>query len=300
MSTGKPFAAPAGPTSATFSATFLLLLLPLSAGCTRSASDLPRIHVKGSDTLVAVASAWAEAYQGALVEVGGGGSGIGMADLIKGSVDLANSSRPITKEEVAEARRRHGVEPVASLVGHDGIAIYVHRDNPLEEISLEDLRRIFGMEETSIAGPNSACPCQVAAGMKIVRVGRNTDSGTQETFARLVLGDKGRYKPGIVESLASRDLVTLIANVPCAIGYSGMGFASERVKVVRVKQGGGAGILPTAASVQEGAYPLSRPLYVYTLGAPGGAVRLYVDWIRSPAGQAILEKSHFVPLTAGE
>jgi phosphate transport system substrate-binding protein len=254
------------------------------------------IHDKGSDTMLAVAKAWAAAYDKALVEVGGGGSGIGIRDLIRGTVDIVNSSRLLDPGETGSAREHSGKDPVPFVVGNDAVAVYVHKDNPLEEIALEDLARIFGLGGDLARWSQLGITVPGCNRDEIVPVGRNVYSGTHDYFLVAILGAKGHFKMGILETLGSKDLVTLIANVPCAIGYSGMSFQTSDVKVLKIKQGGAPGVAPSRENVRNGTYPIARPLYMYTLGQPEGPVKEYIDWVRSDAGQEILVGLGYVPL----
>jgi len=275
-----------------------LIAAPALCGCGPSASttSLPKIHVKGSDTMIAAAAAWAETYDRAKVEVGGGGSGIGISELVRGTIDIATTSRPMTNEEAVAAKTSSGKDPISYVVGYDGVAVYVHRENPVDEISMEDLAAIFGaggrIDRWSLVGAQvTGCGSD-----RIVPVIRNVQSGTHESFAKAVLGKGGRFRTECIVTLGSRDLVTLIENVPCAIGFSGMSFQTDRVKVLRLKTAGGQSCLPSAGTVRSGCYPIARPLLLYSLGDPERPVRDFIDWIRSDAGQGILEAIGEVPL----
>jgi len=259
----------------------------------------------GSDTMVNLAQAWAEEYARVdttvSVEVSGGGSGTGIAALIAGTVDIANCSRPMTAAEEERARQNTGKVPRHFTVGYDALAVYVHRDNPLVEITLEQLADIYGetgqtTRWSQLGIANSACRSD-----QIIRVSRQTNSGTYEYFREAILGKSGDLRLGSYDLHGSKDLVELVGSTPCAIGYSGMGYATEKVKTLRVaRKAGDPFYLPTVASALDGTYPIARPLFMYTLGPPQGAVARYLAWVQSPAGQRIVAENGYVPLPPGD
>ena len=274
---------------------------PLPFGCSRSTEpEKTVIQNTGSDTMVNLAQAWAEAYAavnpGVSVEVSGGGSGTGIAALENGTVDIANASRTVEPGEIEQAKKNTGQEPVEFLVGYDALAVYVHLKNPLETITLEQLAGIYG------EGGALTRWSQVAAGLpegadEIIRVSRQSNSGTYAYFREAVLGRGRDFKLGSRDMHGSKDVVELVANTPGAIGYSGMGYATPQVKMLRIaRRAGDPGVAPTAENTLNHTYPIARPLLMYTLGEPTGAVRAYLDWVRSDAGQKIVVASGYVPL----
>ncbi len=276
----------------------------LVGGCAgrRTAEDnLDTVRVTGSDTMVNVAQAWAEAFNKdrptVSIPVKGGGSGVGIADLCAGKIEIATASRQMEADEIELATKQTGKKPVEFIVGRDALAIYVNLQNPLNEISLPQLADIYGEGGTTtmwseLGVDNAACPSG-----EIVRISRQNSSGTYMYFKEAVLGSKRDYKQGYTAQSGSSDLVALISKTPCAIGYSGMGYRNDTVKVLKIsKDKGGEAIEPTLASAQDGTYPISRPLYLYTLGTPEGAVAEFVHWILGPAGQQIVEDQGFVPV----
>jgi phosphate transport system substrate-binding protein len=258
------------------------------------------IRVEGSDTMVNLAQAWAEQYNkihpDVRVQVSGNGSGVGIASLIDGVADMANSSRQMRDKELARAEQNTGRRPMEHVVGLDALAVYVHQDNPLETISVPQLAEIYGdggsiTHWSQLGIKNVACNTD-----EITRVSRQNNSGTYHYFRQAVLGDQD-FKLGSVDQSGSKDVVALVSQTPCAIGYSGMGYHTEDVKWLKVAaEEGGEGVEPGVASVKDGSYPIARPLLIYTLGEPTGAVKEYLDWIRSEAGQQILSKLGYIPL----
>ena len=268
-------------------------------GCGSSSNSA--IQVSGSDTMVNVAQKWAEIYMqenpGTQIQVAGGGSGVGIAALIGGDIQLANASRTMKYEERELAEKNTGKVPLEFIVGRDALAIYVHKDNPLEEISLEQLAQIYGeggnITKWSQLG-NTVAGC---ATDEIVRVSRQSSSGTYVYFREAILGKERDYKQGSLDQSGSKDVVDLVAKTPCAIGYSGMGYATDQVKMLKISAGKDvSSIAPTVENAMNGTYPIARPLLIYTLGEPEGTTRDYLDWIMSAGGQKIVSDLGYVPL----
>ncbi|MGC4090436.1 MAG: phosphate ABC transporter substrate-binding protein [Polyangiaceae bacterium] len=297
----------------------LLTLALLGAGCKKktepseaaaaaSGSASPDDNKKesiqniGSDTMVNLAQAWAEEYShiapNVSVEVSGGGSGVGIAALINGTASVANSSRKVEPEEIEKAKKASGKEPKEFMVGYDGLAIYVSKQNPIEEISIEDLAEIY--KEGGKINKWSELGVKAIPGSKsddIIRVSRQNNSGTYHYFREAVVGKKNDYKAGSLDMNGSKDVVELVAKTPGAIGYSGLGYATPDVKIVKVaKKKGEPSVIPSIASVLDKSYPISRPLFMYTPGEPSPVVHKYLDWVMSDAGQKIVEKTGYVPL----
>lgn len=268
------------------------------AGKTRKTT----IQVKGSDTMVNVAQAWAEEYKkvnpSVDIEVSGGGSGVGIAALERGTIDIANASRNMKSDEIEQAKRNTGKEPKEFTVGYDALAIYVHKDNPIDKITNDQLAQIFAEGGTVTTWSQLGIKIPGAVNDEIVRISRQSSSGTYEFFREHVLGKKD-FKLGSRDMNGSKEVVELISNTKTAIGYSGMGYAAPGVKMldVAVKPGDSA-YPPTVENTLSKKYPLARSLHCYTLGEPTGAVKEYIDWILSPAGQKILQESGYVPVSA--
>ncbi len=284
-----------------------LLCLCLLPGC-RKPVDGPAkgsgspatIQNKGSDTMVNVAQAWAEAYRSVHpevnVEVSGGGSGVGIAALLKGSVDIANASRNIKPQEAAQAHANTGKEPVEFIVGFDALAVFVHKDNPLEEISITQLAGIYGERGTITRWSDIGVKIPNTRHEKIIRISRQSSSGTYEFFREKVLNKKD-FKLGSLDMNGSKEVVELVSSTPTSIGYSGMGYASPGVKMLKIqKEPGKPAVPPTSQTTLSKEYPIARSLQVYTLGQPVGAVKEYIDWMMGPDGQRVLEESGYVPV----
>jgi len=280
-------------------AAFSLATLTLgSCGGTVDGAGRTSIKNKGSDTLVNVAQAWAEEYSqvagGAVVTVTGGGSGTGINAMINGTVDIANASRKMKASEFDMARKS-GIEPVEHIVGFDALAVYVHKDNPIESITIEQLADIYG--DDGEATKWSDLGVDMGDNDEIVRVSRQNNSGTYVYFRNTVLGKQGKYKLGSLDLHGSKDVVELVEKTPGAIGYSGLAYANEHVKLVPVSMGGKDPVTPSVETAVDGTYAIARPLMMYTNGEPTGAVKEYMDWILSPAGQGIIRKKGYAPVS---
>jgi len=256
------------------------------------------IQVKGSDTMVNVAQAWAEEYKNVEpsveIEVSGGGSGVGIAALTRGAIDIATASRTMKPDEREQAKKNTGKEPTEYIVGYDALAVYVHKDNPLQEISLQQLSDIY--EETGPVTKWSQLGVVIPVGKdKIIRISRQSSSGTYEFFREAVL-KKRDFKLGSLDMNGSKEVVELVGNTKSSIGYSGMGYANSTVKMLKVAVAPGLPASPpTVENTQSKTYPLARSLQIYTLGEPSGAVKKYIGWIMSDAGQKILRECGYVP-----
>lgn len=260
------------------------------------------IQVKGSDTMVNVAQAWAEEYKKVApnvdVEVSGGGSGVGIAALEKGTIDIANSSRNMKAEEIEQVKGSTGQEPKEFIVGYDALAIYVHKDNPIAEISIEQLAGIFAEGGAVTKWSELGVTIPGATSDAIVRVSRQSSSGTYEFFREHVLAKKD-FKLGSRDMNGSKEVVELVGSTKTAIGYSGMGYATGAVRMLRLApRAGEPAVEPSVANTMNRSYPLARSLLIYTLGTPPAEVQSYIEWILSPAGQRLVEENGYVPVTA--
>ncbi len=257
------------------------------------------ISTSGSDTMVNLAQMWAEEYRQVApdisVEVGGGGSGVGIRDLVHGVVQIANCSRDMEKAEIEQARRNTGKTPVEWIVAYDALAIYANDANPIVSITLDQLEQLYEeggtIEKWSDLGIDMSV---IGTADSIVRVSRQNSSGTYVYFREKVLHEND-FKMGAIDMSGSKDVVALVAKTTGAIGYSSMGYATDGVKFVKVDAGDGVPIDPSLENVVSGKYPLARSLIIYTLGEPNVSVKDYIEWVLSPAGQAIVKKAGYVP-----
>ena len=273
----------------------LAAVMLFGSGCANESgtpASTQRIQNIGSDTMVNLAQAWAEAYQdvdpSVSVEVSGGGSGLGIAALINGTADIANSSRRIEPEEEAKVQAQNRVKPTEFLVGFDALSLYVHKNNPLEEITLDQLRQVFSERGTidrwSQLGVTNIPGARTD---RILRVSRQNNSGTYHYFRDTICGKRTDFKLGSLDMNGSKDVVELVARTPGAIGYSGLGYNSPHVKMLRIARAQGQpGVLPSVVTTLDHSYPISRPMFMYTPGTPPPHVRRFLDWIFSRRANA--------------
>lgn len=271
-------------------------------GAGGTAAKPVEIRVKGSDTMIQLATAWAEAYRkvrpNVYVNANGGGSGTGIAALQNNNTDLCNASRDIKPEEREKVKAATGKEVKEIVVAYDALAVYAHPSNPIKEIAIEELREIWA-EGGSITTWEQVNPAQKG---KIVLFGRQNNSGTYDYFREHVCGktaDKKQreFRGGISEMNGSAEVVENVARTPTALGYSGMGYKTPHVNWLKVaNKKGEAGVEPGVEAARSGKYPISRKLYIYAVGEPEGEIKAFTDWVLSPEGQKIVEKEGFVPV----
>jgi phosphate transport system substrate-binding protein len=182
------------------------------------------------------------------------------------------------------------------MVGYDALAVYVHKDNPLNEITIPQLADIYA--ENGNLTRWSQLGVKVPGGSdEIILISRQSNSGTYMYFREAILGKKRDFKLGSRDMQGSKDVVELVANTPSSIGYSGMGYNTADVKQLKVsKKPGDKAYAPTIDTTLDHSYPIARPLFMYTLGEPTGAVKKYLDWVLSADGQKIVAQSGYVPL----
>jgi phosphate transport system substrate-binding protein len=285
---------------------FVIALIAINA-CVPIRGDVPVVQAadqvvyiqnKGSDTMVNLALAWAENYQkinsNISISVTGGGSGTGLASLANNTVDIANASRKIKDEEI-ELVEKTGHTPIEFTVARDAIAVIVNPQNPIEQLTLEQVSRIYRGEVNNwkeLGGENRP----------IVRLSRETNSGTHVYFLEEVvrLGDKEDKTIFSADTLllpSSEGIIAEVRDNPNAIGYDGLGYITQEVKVLALAQStGGDYILPSVQTVNAATYPIARDLYMYTLDEPTGAIKEYIDWILQPQAQEIVSQLGFVPI----
>jgi phosphate transport system substrate-binding protein len=278
---------------------FALAALILAAGLPIPApAQSKSIQIKGSDTMVNLGQAWAEAFNkkkpGLNIAVTGGGSGTGMTALVNGTCDIAESSRAIEAKEIQAAKAK-GFTPVEWTVAMDGIAVVVNPKNPVQKLTLGQLRDIFlGTIDNwkTLGGPNK----------EIVILSREFNSGTHIFFKEHVLRKgivKGpeEFSPTALLMPSSQAIADEVANNINAVGYFGMGYISPRQKVVAVAADAKSPYFePTLANVKSKIYPISRPLFFYTKGQPQGLIKEFIDFAFSAEGQELVKKADFVPI----
>jgi len=274
---------------------FLAAFLAANQACATKGNSL---QIKGSDTMVNLVQSWAEEFMAknpaTFIAVTGGGSGTGLAALINGTCDLAMSSREI-KEKERELALGKGIEPLEFKVALDGLAVVVHQKNPVSQITMEELTGIFTGKITNwkeIGGEDA----------KIVLLSREVNSGTHLYFKEYVLrnGDtasKEEFSPEALLLPSSQAIADEVLQNPAAIGYYGMGYIGKGHKALSIaKEKNASYVYPTIENVVSGAYPISRPLFIYTNREPKGDLKQFTDYILSGEGQAIVSQQDFVPI----
>lgn len=267
---------------------------PAGDGAAQQAAGLA-ISIKGSDTMVHLVSDWAEAYMSAhpehQVSVTGGGSGTGVAALLNGTTDICMSSRDLSEDERAKAAAA-GIAFTETSVALDGLSVVVHPENPVNELTLEDIEKIFTGEYTNwqqVGGPD----------MPIQAVSRESSSGTFVFFQEHVLKKKN-YAPSTMLLPATSAIVQSVAADTGNIGYVGLGYAEsakDRIKEIAVKADAAApAVLPSVASVKSGEYSIARPLYLFVTGNAPDIAKSFVEFCLSPEGQAIAAETGYVPV----
>jgi len=245
-----------------------------------------KIVVEGSTTVLPIAQKAAEVYMqkdpNADISVRGGGSSVGIASIIDGSCDIADSSRPIKDTELEKAAA-NGRDIKAHVVAMDGIAIVVHPSNGISAMSKSQIKNIFTGKISNwsqLGGSNE----------KIVAISRDTSSGTFEAFMELVL-DKQKVRPDAIMQASNQAVATTVARTPNAIGYVGLGFLSDAIKAVSVD-----GVMPSKETVLTGKYKVGRPLFMYSNGTPQGLVKEFLDFVKGSEGQALADELGYVGL----
>lgn len=266
-----------------------ILLVIMTIGY--SFTTLSKVTIKGSDTMVILSQKWAEVYMkknpGTSIQVTGGGSGVGLAALINGSTDIANSSRPIKSSEVEKLKAKYGSKGVEIPCAKDGLSVFINKGNTVSELTIKQIGDIFSGKITNwkeVGGADA----------KIQLYGRESSSGTFEFFKEHVV--KTDFSPRCQTLPGTAAIVNAVKKDKYSIGYGGAAYA-EGVKDCKVKKDAKSkGILPTVATIKNNSYPITRYLYMYLKSKPTGQSKAFVDWILSPAGQSLIAEVGYYPL----
>ena len=266
-----------------------VLLVVMTIGFSFTALD--KITVKGSDTLVILSQRWAEVYMQknptASIQVTGGGSGVGIAALINGSTDIANASRPMKASEIDKLKQRYNTLGVEIPCAKDGITVYLNKANTVSELTVKQIGLIFAGKITNwkeVGGPDAS----------IKLYGRESSSGTFGFFKDNVV--KTDYAPSCQTLPGTAAIVNAVKKDKYAVGYGGAAYA-EGVKDCKVKKDDKSpAYAPTAETIKNKTYPISRYLYMYLKSRPTGAMKAYIDWILSPEGQKLVVETGYFPV----
>ncbi|MCM1987647.1 phosphate ABC transporter substrate-binding protein [Methanococcoides seepicolus] len=275
------------------SVTTLLVVMSLAlfgAGCVGNNSDDggEAIMVKGSDTVLPLAQAEAEVFMnenpGKYVSIIGGGSGVGIAALIDGEVDIAMTSRAMKDVEIENAHN-NGINPLQHTIAWDGISVIVNPENPISELTFEQIKAIYVGDVSNwneVGGEDR----------EIVVLSRDSSSGTYEYFKDEVL-EGNEFRADALINPSTGSIIQTVMQNKAAIGYAGVAYLGNDVKALAVDAGEGAEE-PTAENILSGAYPLARPLYFYTDGEPAGLNLEFIEFISSELGsETVLEVGYF-------
>lgn len=260
------------------------------------------ITVKGSDTMVILGQRWAERYmQGhpgaASIQVTGGGSGTGVAALINGTTDIANSSRAIKPAEIDKAKLA-GYYPEEIKSAMDSLAVVVNKDNPIETLTLKQLMGIYTgriNNWSEVGGKDEA----------ILRYCRESNSGTYVFFKEQVLKNAD-YAADCQTMPGTSAVANAVGKDAKGVGYGGAAYYLEApgVKILSIKKNDKSQpVSPINADGKlnyevawNGSYPIARFLYMYTGFRPKGEIKDYVNWILSADGQNVVAEVGYVPL----
>ncbi len=250
------------------------------------------ITLKGSDTMVILGQRWAETYmrehRGKVIQVTGGGSGTGIAALINGTTDICMSSRPMKEAERLKLRERFQTRGVEIPVAKDGLSVYVHASNPVKQVTIDQLRDVYLGRLTNwkaLGGADAA----------ITVYGRENSSGTYVHFKDTILKGKD-FAPRTQTLPGTAAVVNAVSRDPHGIGYGGAAYGKGVRDLALSFAPGKPAILPTAATVADGTYPLTRYLYFYVRNRPAGEVKEFADWVVSAPGQALATQVGYFPL----
>jgi phosphate transport system substrate-binding protein len=256
------------------------------------------IQIKGSDTIVnliqVLAENFVQSHQNLNISVTGGGSGTGFASLINKTCNIAMSSREIEEKELILAKQNN-VEPIGFKVGLDGLVVIVNKNNPVSKLTLAELRNIFMAKITNwkeVDGQDKT----------IVVLSRESNSGTHMFFKERVIrnNDINSSDEFSIHSLmmsSSQAVYDEVLQNPNALGYVGMSFVNNKIKVISVSlDKDNKYVYPTADTIIDSSYPISRPLYLYTDGKPKGLVEMFIDYTLSNEGQKVVIDTDFIPL----
>jgi phosphate transport system substrate-binding protein len=269
------------------------IAITIAAMATVASTQAGNITVKGSDTLVILAQKWAEIYMGqhpdVKIQVNGGGSGVGFAALQNNAIDIADASRPIKPAEISACIKAFGKKPREYKVALDGLSVYVNADNPINELSLDQLEKIFTgkAKNWKEVGGNDA---------PITVYSRENSSGTYEFFKEHVL--KGQDFASSAQTMqGTAVLMQSVAKDKNGVGYGGAAYG-QGAKALKVsKTDGSPAIEPTEDNVVSGKYPIWRYLYTYLSPEKDkGEIAAYLNWIRSDEGQKVVKEVGYYPL----
>lgn len=260
----------------------------------------------GSDTLNNLMTLWAEEfkkfYPAAKVEIEGKGSSTAPPALTEGQAQFGPMSRPMKGAEIDAFEKKFGYKPTEMRVAVDALAVFVHKDCPLDSVSMDQLKKIFSVDGPEMTWGDLGVSSPDWASKKVALYGRNSASGTYGYFKEHALAKKD-YKPTVKEQPGSSAVVQSIASDKYAMGYSGLGYKTADVKTLAIAaKDGGKAFEASAANSYSGEYPLSRFLYIYINHKPGTSMEPlraeFLKMVFSRQGQEVTVKDGYFPVTA--
>jgi len=283
---------------------------PALKGYIRVSGVSGNLNSIGSDTLNNLMTLWAEGfrkqYPGVKIQIEGKGSSTAPPALIEGTAQLGPMSRPMKSTEIDSFERKYKYKPTAFPVAIDALAVYVHRDNPIQGMTMAQVDAIFSKTRRRGASQSIERWGQVGvtddlAGSPISIYGRNSASGTYGFFKEHALKN-GDYKDEVKEQPGSASVVQGVTEDPSGIGYSGIGYLTSGIRALPLaEKEGGSFAAPTQENAMNGSYPLWRHLLLYVNKAPNKPldplVKEFIKFIYSKEGQAIVIKDGFFPLS---
>lgn len=259
----------------------------------------------GSDTMNNLMTLWGEEfkefYPSAQIEVEGKGSSTAPPALIEGQAQFGPMSRPMKSSEVDQFEKTFGYKPVALRTGIDALAVFVHKDCPLDEISIDQLTEVFSVNGKDMTWGDLGVDDAAWKNRPISMYGRNSASGTYGYFKSVALQGND-FKATVKEQPGSSAVVQGVATDKFAMGYSGVGYATADVKMLKVSLDGAEAFGPEAEYANSGEYPLARFLYVYINADPiKGLDPLRAEFVKlifSQQGQEVVLKDGYFPISA--
>lgn len=255
------------------------------------AANREKISIKGSDTLVILVQKWTEVCpqrKNIEFQVTGGGSGTGIAALINGTTDICSASRPMKPKEVKLLKERTGYRGLEVRVARDGLSVYLNEENPVQSLTMDQLRLIFTGKITNwkdIGGKDEP----------ILLYSRENSSGTYEFFKENVL-QKEDFDERAQHMAGTAALINAISKDPNGIGYGGAAYASGVKAIAVARDDASPAALPNENSILSGAYPISRFLYFYLAERPSGRTKEFIDWVISKHGQEVVGDVGYYPI----
>ncbi|MEM1410940.1 MAG: phosphate ABC transporter substrate-binding protein PstS family protein [Pseudomonadota bacterium] len=265
----------------------------------------------GSDTLANLMTLWSEEfkrlYPNVTVQIQAAGSSTAPTALTEGTANIGPMSRLMRDQEIEAFEARFGYKPTLYAVAIDALSVFVHKDNPIEGMTLDQLDGVFSVTRNCTGSEDIERWGQLGlsgswANREIQRYGRNSVSGTYGHFKERALC-RGDFRNSVNEQPGSASVVQSVATSLNGIGYSGMGYATSSVRAIPIARAAGEPfIAPTMDNAIAGAYPMARFLYLYVNDPPdqpmSPLIREFVRMTLSRQGQAVVVRDGYVPFPA--